>query len=114
LVVRTASINSGWGRRDANLRSAEYFHIDRFPEMTFTLEKIEPSGSDHMNLTGALHIRDRSVTLDFPVQAIAHGDHLHLEGQVMVDHDVAGVGWSKPFFVGNRLRAEAALTLVRA
>ncbi len=32
----------------------------------------------------------------------------------MVDHDVAGLGWSKPFFVGNRLRLETALTLIRA
>jgi polyisoprenoid-binding protein YceI len=114
LVIQMASINSGWGKRDANLRGASYFHIDQYPEMIFELEKIEPSGSDHMDLSGALQIQQKSTPLDFPVYAIAHGDHLHLEGQVMVDHDVAGLGWSKPFFVGDRLRLEAALTLVRA
>ncbi len=114
LVVQMASINSGWARRDAKLRSAAYFQIDRYPQMTFTVERIEPSGAEHMDLSGALQIHDRAVPLHFPVYAIAHGDHLHLEGEVTVDHDVAGLGWSKPFFVGNRLRLETALTLTRA
>jgi polyisoprenoid-binding protein YceI len=114
LTVQTASVNTGWARRDTTLRSASYFDIDKHAEMIFTLAKIEPSGSDHMDLSGSLQIHDRSVPLNFPVHVIAHGDHLHLEGQVMVDHDVAGLGWSKPFFVGSRLRAEAALTLIRA
>lgn len=114
LVVQMASINSGWDRRDARLRSAAYFDVDVHPEMTFELATIEPSGSDHMDLSGSLRIHDRSVPLNFPVHVIAHGDHLHLEGQVMVDHDVAGLGWPKPFFVANRLRLEVALTLIRA
>jgi polyisoprenoid-binding protein YceI len=114
LVVQMASINSGWGRRDERLRGADYFQVDKYPEMVFTLEKIEPSGSEHQDLSGSLQIHDKSVPLSFPVYAIAHGDHLHLEGEVIVDHDVAGLGWSKPFFVGDRLRLDTALTLTRA
>jgi polyisoprenoid-binding protein YceI len=114
LVLQTASINSGWGRRDQQLRGADYFQSDKYPEMVFTLEKIEPSGAEHQNLTGSLQIHQTSVPLSFPVYAIAHGDHLHLEGEVMVDLDLAGLGWSKPFFVGDRLRLETALTLTRA
>ena len=114
LVVQTASINSGWGRRDGRLRSASYFHIDKYPEMTFTLDRLAPSGSDHLNLSGSLQIHHKAVALNFPVLAIAHGDHLHLEGEVTIGHDVAGLGWSKPIFVADRLRAEAALTLTRA
>jgi polyisoprenoid-binding protein YceI len=113
LVIDTGSINSGWGRRDERLRSASYFDVSKHPQMTFTLEKLEPSGAEHLNLNGSLQLLDKSVPLGFPVYAIAHGDHLHLEGEVMVDHDLAGIGWSKPFFVGNRLRLETALTLTR-
>lgn len=114
LVVKTASVNSGWARRDTALRGETYFRVDTYPEMIFTLAEIAPSGSEHMNLSGSLQIQDRSVPLSFPVYAIAHGDHLHLEGEVTVDHGLAGLGWSKPFFVGNRLKLETALTLTRA
>jgi polyisoprenoid-binding protein YceI len=113
LVVQTASINSGIGKRDTDLRSASYFNTARYPEMTFTLERIEPTGSEHMNLSGTLQLQEKSLPLSFPVHAIAHGDHLHLEGQVVIDHDAAGLGWSKPGMVGKRVRAEAALTLTR-
>lgn len=111
LVIQTASINSGWGRRDERLRGSDYFDTGKYPEMTFTLAALEPSGSEHLNLSGSLQVLDRLVALSFPVYAIAHGDHLHLEGEVTVDHDLAGIGWSKPFFVGNRLKLETALTL---
>ena len=114
LVVQMSSINTGWVRRDSTLRSPSYFDIERYPEMIFRLDAIVPGGPDHMKLDGALVIHDKPVPLSFPVYVIAHGDHLHLEGEVMVDHDVAGLGWSKPFFVGDRLRLEAALTLTRA
>jgi polyisoprenoid-binding protein YceI len=113
LVVQMASINTGWARRDGKLRGGDYFQADRYPQMVFAVEKIEPSGAEHQNLSGSLRIQDRAVPLSFPVFAIAHGDHLHLEGEVEVEHDVAGLGWQKPFFVGNRLRLETALTLTR-
>ena len=114
LVVQPASINSGIDRRDADLRSASYFDTDAYPEMTFAVEKLEPSGSEHLNLSGTLQIQQKTVPLTFPVYAIAHGDHLHLEGKVTVDHDAAGLGSSKPLLVGKRVRAEAALTLTRS
>ncbi|MGH2872093.1 MAG: YceI family protein [Solirubrobacteraceae bacterium] len=114
LVVQMASIDTGWARRDATLRSASYFDVAEHPQMSFALEQLAPSGREQMLLSGSLRIHDRPVPLSFPVYVIAHGDHLHLEGQVMVDHDLAGLGWSKPFFIGSRLRLEAALTLTRA
>jgi polyisoprenoid-binding protein YceI len=114
LVVDTASINSGIRKRDADLRSASYFDSEKYPQMTFTLDKLEPSGEDHLNVSGTLQLLDKSIPLSFPVYAIAHGDHLHLEGRVTVDHDVAGLGWAKPAMVGKTVRAEAALTLSRS
>lgn len=114
LVVQTSSVDTGWARRDTTLRGAAYFDTDRHPEMSFTLDRLAASGSDHMDLGGSLQIHDSSVPLDLPVYVITHGEHLHLEGEVMVDYDPAALGWPKPFFIGRRIRLEAALTLIRA
>ncbi len=114
LVVETASINSGLRKRDADLRSPAYFNSMKFPQMTFMIDALTPSGHDHLTATGSLQIQSTKIPLDFPVFAIAHGDHLHLEGSVKVNHDVAGLGWTKPLLVGKRVKAEAALTLTRA
>ncbi len=113
LTVETTSVNSGVRKRDADLRSAAYFHSTRFPEMTFRIDELIPSGHDHLTAEGSLEIQSTRIPLSFPVYAIAHGDHLHLEGSVKVNHDVAGLGWSKPLLVGKTVKAEAALTLNR-
>ena len=114
LTVETSSINSGVRKRDADLRSAAYFDSTRFPKMTFRIDELIPSGHDHLTAEGSLEIQSTRIPLNFPLYAIAHGDHLHLEGSVKVNHDAAGLGWSKPLLVGKTVKAEAALTLNRA
>jgi polyisoprenoid-binding protein YceI len=114
LVVDATSIGTGIGRRDEHLRSDDFLAALEHPQITFTLEKIEPSGEDHLNVSGDLQIRDTTIPLSFTAYAIAHGDHLHLEGRADLDHDQAGLGWTKPGFVGKRVRTEVALTLSRA
>lgn len=114
LTVDAGSIESGLARRDSRLRSSEFLDVATHPRMTFTLERIEPSGHDHLNVGGTLELCGRRIPLSLEAYAIAHGDHLHLEGRVIIDHGAAGLGWTRPGLVSKRVRAEAALTLTRA
>ena len=111
LVVATETLATGIGRRDDHLRSKDFFYSAEHPHMTFTIEKIEPSGEDHLNLSGSLQVRETAIPLSFPVYAILHGDHLHIEGRAKIDHQAAGLGWAKPGMVGKTVRADVALTL---
>lgn len=111
LVVETASLDTGIARRDRQLRGSRYFDVERYPQMTLGIERVAPSGQEHLELTGTLTLCGRQIPLNFPVYVIAHGEHLHLEGTVIIDHEVAGLGWTKPGLIGKRVRAEAALTL---
>jgi len=110
LVIETGSLRTGLGRRDEHLRSADFFLVEEFPQMTFTVESLTP-GDDRLALSGTLAIRDQSLPLTFPLTAIAHGDHLHLEGRVAFDLGPAGLGWEKPGLVSRAARANVALTL---
>jgi polyisoprenoid-binding protein YceI len=110
LVIDTASIQTGLRGRDQHLRGADYFLAEQHPEMTFTVKSLT-TGRDGLKLAGSLRIRDRSLPLSFPVTAIAHGDHLHIEGRAQVDLATGGLGWAKPGTVGPSARADVALTL---
>lgn len=110
LVIDTASIQTGIGRRDEHLRSADYFLVEQYPQMTFTVDSFA-AGRDDLTLNGSLRVRDRALPLSFPVTAIAHGDHLHLEGRVRLDLGTTGLGWAKPGMIGRTARADVALTL---
>jgi polyisoprenoid-binding protein YceI len=114
LVVETGTLKSGIDRRDADLTSPKFLASEQYPQMTFKLDSIAASGDDHLNLTGSLVVLDRTIPLSFPVYAIQHGDHLHIEGRVQIDHHAAGFDWAKPGMVAKAVRADVALTLTSA
>jgi polyisoprenoid-binding protein YceI len=110
LVIETGSLRTGIDRRDHDLRGADFFLAEQFPEMTFTILSLT-AGRHDLELTGELSIRGGSLPLTFPLTAIAHGDHLHLEGRVVLDLGTTGLGWAKPGIVARTARAAVALTL---
>lgn len=66
LTVNTNSINTDVDYRDKDLRSANYFDVDKFPTMTFTSTGISGVSTNHYKLTGdlTLHGVTKSVTMD--------------------------------------------------
>jgi polyisoprenoid-binding protein YceI len=56
VVIKTASINTGNDNRDADLRSAHFFSVDTFPEITFSSTKVEVSG-ESITISGDLTMR---------------------------------------------------------
>jgi len=111
LVVDTTTIVTGIARRDQHLRSADVFDVQQYPRMPFTLEAVQSSGQDHLNLTGSLKIRETLIPLTFAAYAIQHGDHLHIEARVRIDHHAAGLSWGRFGMVARTARADVALTL---
>jgi polyisoprenoid-binding protein YceI len=53
-------------KRDEHLRSADFFDVERYPEVTFESTRVEPQSDGGLSVTGNLTIRDvtRPVTLE--------------------------------------------------
>jgi polyisoprenoid-binding protein YceI len=68
VVIKTASVSTGTADRDTHLRSADFFDVETFPEMTFV-----STGFDGETLTGDLTIKDvtKPVTLDVEFNGVA-------------------------------------------
>ncbi len=64
--VETASVNTRDEKRDAHLRSPDFFNSEAFPLMSFKSKRVELVDESHAKLTGDLTIRDitREVSLD--------------------------------------------------
>jgi polyisoprenoid-binding protein YceI len=66
VTIDATSIDTGVADRDAHLRSADFFDVASFPELTFRGRRVEPKGGDRFALVGDLTIRGttREVALD--------------------------------------------------
>ncbi|AGH94481.1 YceI family protein [Pseudobdellovibrio exovorus] len=63
--IDASSINTREPQRDAHLKSADFFDVEKFPQITFKSKKVEGSG-DELKVTGDLSIHGvtKEVTLD--------------------------------------------------
>lgn len=67
-TVQVKSINTNVEDRDKHLRSADFFEVDTYPEMTFKSSKIFATGKpDHYLLYGELTIKDVTKEVIFDV-----------------------------------------------
>lgn len=58
--IKTASIDTNEKKRDAHLKSADFFDVNKFKQMTFTVSKVEKSGffrSNEYKMHGILEIK---------------------------------------------------------
>ena len=64
--IDAASIDTREAQRDAHLKSADFFDVERFPAITFRGSRISDVSGDRFKLTGDLTIHGvtREVTLD--------------------------------------------------
>jgi polyisoprenoid-binding protein YceI len=66
VTVDVASIDTREPKRDAHLKSADFFDVQKFPVMTFKSKRAEAAGAGRLKLVGDLtmHGMTREVTLD--------------------------------------------------
>lgn len=64
--IEAASINTREPQRDAHLKSADFFDVEKYPTITFRSNKIESAGDGELKVLGDLTIHGvtKPVTLD--------------------------------------------------
>jgi polyisoprenoid-binding protein YceI len=97
--IQTASVFTDNERRDADLRSSNFFAADSFPTITFTSTRIERTG-DAAKIYGNLTIRGvtKPVVLDgrfLGLQSATGGQRLGFEASTTVNRLDYGVKWNR-------------------
>ena len=95
LTVAAASVDTGNGKRDTHLRSADFFDSDNHPGITFTAGRIQVSGAG-VTVTGALTVHGRTRPLSFDAVATVPGDGgIWLDARVRVNRADFGLTWNQ-------------------
>lgn len=68
VTIQAASIDTGNEKRDADLKSASFFDVEKFPTITFSSTKVEPKGKDLYEVTGDMTMHGVTRTVKVPVR----------------------------------------------
>ena len=66
--IDPASIGTGIDQRDAHLRSADFFDVEKFPTMTFTSREVIAKGNGEYTVNGELTMRGETKPVAFAVE----------------------------------------------
>ena len=66
--IDPASIGTGIDQRDAHLRSADFFDVEKYPTMTFTSRKVIDKGNGEFAVEGELRMRGETKPVTFAVE----------------------------------------------
>src|SRR5207247_1206273 len=100
--IDAASIDSGEERRDAHLRSPDFFDVDRYPDILFRTRRLEPREDGDYRVVGDLTIRDvtREVVLDGevsgPMTDAFGATRAGISAEGKVNRKDFGLTWSAP------------------
>ncbi|MDC5699226.1 YceI family protein, partial [Intrasporangium calvum] len=70
VTLKAASIDTRNNDRDNHLRSADFFDVEKFPDITFESTQIEEVGDGAYVVSGHLTIRDVTKPVTIPIELL--------------------------------------------
>lgn len=107
-VIKAASINTNNSSRDDHLRSADFFDVEKYPELTFKSTAVSGT-KEKFTLTGDLTIHGvtKSVTLDVEFLGEATdpfgNDRAAFEANTVISRKDFGLTWNAALEAGGVL-----------
>ena len=93
LTVAAESIDTKNKMRDKDLRSAKLFDIANHPDITCTVDSVQPA-SGGVRVTGSLTVRGRTRPLTFDAKVSAAAGEVRLDAEVPVNRADFGLTYS--------------------
>ena len=122
--IDASSIDTGMEARDAHLRSADFFDVEKFPELTFHSNRIEAAG-DGYEILGDLTIRGetRPVTLEAEIGGVVPnmqgGRRAGFNATTKISRKAWGLTWNQVLeagglAVGDEIKISLDLAVLQA
>ncbi len=104
--IAVDSVNTGNDQRDAHVKSADFFDVEKYPVATFTSRAVEPNGNNYV-LHGELSLKGvtRPVALDLEFYGanpgMGHGEVAGFEASVVLNRKDFGIDIDLPLETGG-------------
>ncbi|HYN85941.1 MAG TPA: YceI family protein [Pyrinomonadaceae bacterium] len=117
-VIKAASIDTGIERRDAHLRNADFFDVEKYPEITFKSSRIVKRGKGFVaHGTFTMHGVSKEIALPFTINGVTKDAKtgkttLGATARVTLRRSDFGINFSRPDnpnFLGDAVEVELNL-----
>jgi polyisoprenoid-binding protein YceI len=119
-----ASVETGDEKRDAHLRSPDFFDVERYPEITFRSTRLDGESPGHFLVHGDLTVHGvtRPVTLEAEYHGVSAdpwgGLRAGFSATTEVDREDFGLTWNVAletggFLVGKKVRLEFEIEAIK-
>jgi polyisoprenoid-binding protein YceI len=123
VTIKTASVDTGVADRDGHLRSADFFDVENYPEITFVSTDVARDG-DEWTITGDLTIKDvtKPLTIEFEENGSARDPFGNLrigfEGKTVLNRKDFGLTWNAAletggFLVSDKIKLEFDISAIQ-
>jgi polyisoprenoid-binding protein YceI len=110
--IDAASIDTREAKRDAHLRSADFFDVEQFPTLTFRSTGVKRTTDDTLAVAGDLTIHGVTRPVTLVVDELGGGkdpwgnDRLAWSGRLAVNRKDFGLNWNQLLEAGGVLVSE--------
>lgn len=113
--IQAASLSTGIHRRDEHLRSADFFDVKRFPEISVVVTALDPTSGNAADLRANFTIKGVTAPLPLPVRVTLLSDgSVRISAKIEVDRAQFGLDWNRFGMMSETATASADATFVRA
>ena len=95
VTIKSASVNTDNDLRDKDLRSPNFFDVEKFPEMTFRSKSVKPTGQNTADVTGDLTMHGVTKEVVLKVDFTGKGKGAGPQGTIAPGRDATTMvtGW---------------------
>lgn len=120
--IMATSVDTANESRDKHLRSADFFDVEKFPEITFKSSKVVPAGKDKFDVTGTLTMHGVSKEVTLPVSYLGsvktksrdgkEGAKAGFETGVTLNRKDFGIVWNQLLDAGGTVLGDDVLVTI--
>lgn len=124
-TIGVATIDTGNNQRDDHLRSEDFFHAEKYPEMTFESKRVyKPEGEDNYVMVGDITIRGVTKEIEIPFELVGMitdpqgNTRIGIRAETKINRQDFGLAWSKTLetgglIVGNEVKIELDIEAIK-
>lgn len=101
------TINTNNEDRDNHLRSADFFEVEKYPEITFVSTKIVETGSDEFEVIGDMTVKGITKEAMFKINKVGSATNpwgvavIGFEGETKISRKEYGLTWNQLLETGS-------------